>query len=281
MQEIICKNCSHRFSGKFCNNCGEKLYEEDSKSFSHLAEEVFHFFTHLDSKFLKTLKVLFTKPGLVSLEFCEGVRKRYYKPVSLFLVGIIIYLLIPISPGLNMSLQSNLTNTNAVGLGFPQTLVNRKMERQSISFETLSDKYKQKSVVIAKPMLFIILPLVGLTLMMFFFKKGKYYFDHFILGVEISNFFLYVAFIILPIIMSAVAKMIWWLFDKDLQYDDYVTGPIVFTMLLITWVIAFRRFYKVTPFHALLKALLFFIPFAIIVFFIYRLLLFLTTLLFI
>ncbi len=278
---MVCKNCGNGFTGKFCNNCGEKVYEENSKSFAHLAEEVFHFFTHLDNKFLKTLKVLFTKPGQVSLEFCNGIRKRYFRPVSLFLVGIIIYLLVPVSPGLNLSLPANLANTSALGLQFPQAMVDRKMEKQAVSFEALSEKYKQKSVIIAKPMLFIILPLIGLTLMLFFNRRKKFYFDHFILGVEISNFFLYFAFIILAILMSVVAKLIWWAFDKNILYDDYVTGPTVLTALLVNWVIAFKRFYGVKTVQAIIKAFLFLFPFAIIVFFIYRLLLFLTTLLFI
>ena len=257
------------------------MYEENSKSFSHLAEEVFHFLTHLDSKYLKTLKTIFTKPGLVSLEFCEGTRKKYFKPVSLFLIGIIIYLLVPISPGLNLTLETNLVNNKAVGLEFPQAMVEREMERQGLSFEQLSEKYRQKSVIIAKPMLFSILPLIAFTLMLFFKKRKEYYFDHFILGVEISNFFLYFAFILLPLVMSALGKLVWWVFDRDLLYDDYVTGPIVLVALLINWLIAFRRFYGVGLLQASLKALLFVVPFSIIVFFIYRLLLFLTTLLFI
>lgn len=280
-EQQVCKNCGNHFTGKFCNNCGEKVYGEHSKSFSHLAEEVFHFFTHLDSKYLKTLKVIFFKPGQMSLDYCDGVRKKYFKPVSLFLIGIIIYLLLPIAQGLNLNLSTNLSNTKAIGLGFTQQLVNKKIAGKNISFEEFSEKYQQKSTVLAKPMLFIILPLLGWALMLFFNTKRKYYFDHFILGIEISNFFLYLAFIIMPALFAGITKLIFLIAGTDLRYDDYITGPIIMLALIINWSIAFSRFYKVRSITAFLKSILFLIPFTLVVYFIYRILLFLTTLIFI
>src|SRR6218665_2275493 len=252
-EQAVCKNCGNHFTGNYCNHCGEKLYSENDKSFRHLADEVFHFFTHLDSKYLKTLKILFTKPGQLSIEYCDGVRKKYFKPISLFLIGIIIYLLIPLSPGLNMSLEGSLTNYKAIGFTLPEKLVQAKMKKRMLSFEQLSEKYHHKSTVIAKPMLFIILPLIACALMLFFYKRRYYYFDHFILSVELSNFFLYLSFIILPFIFAGIAKLLWWVSGKDLYYADYVTGPIVIVALLIYQAIAFYKFYQVPKWQAFLK----------------------------
>jgi hypothetical protein len=50
---IICKNCGNQFLGKYCNECGEKVYTEHDKTFSHFLGETFHFITHWDSKILK------------------------------------------------------------------------------------------------------------------------------------------------------------------------------------------------------------------------------------
>src|SRR5690349_21293596 len=104
---IACKNCGNQFTGKFCNNCGEKVYTEHDKTFAHFIEESFHFITHIDSKFLRTWWLVMTRPAVVSTDISQGVRKRYYKPINLFLIGVVLYLLFPFFPGLNMPLRTH------------------------------------------------------------------------------------------------------------------------------------------------------------------------------
>src|SRR5687768_6645997 len=108
---ISCKNCGNHFSGKFCNNCGEKVITGHDKSVLHLVDEGFHFLTHFEGKFFTTLRTMFSKPGLLSLDYCNGIRKRYYKPVSFFLLLVILYLLFPMFQGLNMTLSSHMTQS--------------------------------------------------------------------------------------------------------------------------------------------------------------------------
>src|SRR5688500_3391743 len=100
-----CKNCNHSFTGKYCNVCGEKVYSGHDKEIKHVFEEAFHFLTHFEGKFLTTIKTIFTNPGMLSLDYCNGIRKKYFKPISLFLMIVILYLLFPLFEGLNMRLQ--------------------------------------------------------------------------------------------------------------------------------------------------------------------------------
>src|SRR6478736_8508316 len=100
----ICKNCNNSFSGKYCNHCGEKLYHEKDRSVFHLFEEGLHFLTHFDGTFFNTLKKIFTKPGQLSVDYCNGKRKTYFKPLSFFLLLVVLYLLFPVFEGLNMKL---------------------------------------------------------------------------------------------------------------------------------------------------------------------------------
>src|SRR5579871_2821131 len=100
----VCKNCKHSFVGNFCNACGEKVYHENDRAFKHLFEEVLHFLTHFDGTLLRNIKTMLTYPGKVSEDFCYGIRKKYFKPLSLFLLLVILYLLFPLFGGLNMKL---------------------------------------------------------------------------------------------------------------------------------------------------------------------------------
>src|SRR4051812_37895474 len=89
-----CASCGHILNGKFCSQCGEKVLRKEDKSILHFFEEFFHMLTHADSKFLKSLKYLITKPGFLTREYLAGRRKLYASPLSLFFIGNLIYLLI-------------------------------------------------------------------------------------------------------------------------------------------------------------------------------------------
>ena len=97
-----CKNCGNQFTGKYCNVCGEKVYTDHDKSIAHFLEDALHFITHLEGTLITTLKTILTKPGRLSYDYCHGIRKKYFKPLSFFMLLVILYLLFPFFTGLNM-----------------------------------------------------------------------------------------------------------------------------------------------------------------------------------
>jgi Protein of unknown function (DUF3667) len=56
-----------------------------------LAHDVTHEFLHVDSKILRTVKFLLTRPGFLSREYFEGRGVRYVSPLRLYLVCSVIY----------------------------------------------------------------------------------------------------------------------------------------------------------------------------------------------
>src|SRR6478735_1546393 len=170
---IICKNCGNSFVGRFCNICGEKVYTDHDKSFAHIFEEIFHFITHFDNKFFRTLKLFFTKPGLVSTQFCNGVRNKYFRPFSVFMIGVILYLLFPILHGLNMPFKNHINNNRAFHIGFVEKWAVKKAHNQGVSLEEIAVKFDKKSPTISKLLLILIIPLTALALSAVFFKSQK------------------------------------------------------------------------------------------------------------
>ena len=154
----VCKNCGREFSGNFCNQCGEKAYREQDKKLSHVVEEIFHFTTHLDSKFLTTLRLIFTKPGFVSKEYCEGKRKKYFKPVSLFLIGVVIYLLFPLLQGMNISFSNHIQNNGFLGVNYTKEWALKKMEKKRTTEGALAQAFDRTSPKVAKLMMLVLLP---------------------------------------------------------------------------------------------------------------------------
>ena len=88
-----CLNCGTFISEKFCPNCGQKK-EVEKLTFRSLIEEVFHFFSHIEKGFLNTSFKLLIRPDIVIGEYLEGKRKKYFKPLSLFLIWAAIHFLV-------------------------------------------------------------------------------------------------------------------------------------------------------------------------------------------
>jgi hypothetical protein len=273
---VICKNCSNHFTGSYCNQCGEKVYTHHDKSIAHIFEEGFHFLTHFEGSFLTTLKTVFTKPGKFSLDYCNGLRKKYFKPVSLFLLLVVLYLLFPRFQGLNMKLNTyTLKQYDFAWVSLP--LVKSKLKKKDIKLEQLAVLYDSKSSSVSKIGLFFILPFAAAVLLLLFFNKKKFYFDHFILALELSSIYIGLHFLLIPFI-SFIAELInkdWIRFFWDSNYWLYNF------MFALDWIIvsvAFRRFYGQKWIWTIPKAAIYLIVFLFGVIYLYRLLVLVVTL---
>ncbi len=276
-----CINCGSPLSGNFCSNCGEKVFSDHDKTIGHFVHETFHFLTHLDGKFLTSLKAVFSKPGLLSLEYCRGIRKKYFKPVSLFLVGVIIYLFFPLLQGLNMSYYENINTFSALHVYVVEDVAVKKAEKKNITTEELANRYDAKSPKVSKIMLLLLLPFSGLLLWLLFFRKREYLFDHLIMGTEINTVFLYMVFLFIPLLLLLGGK-IWYLISgNDSHYGDPVIVPLQIVILSAYWSISFRKFYGTGVWETIWKTFVFFVLHGLLVYVVYRLLLFLVVMMFI
>ncbi len=80
-----CKNCRNRFTGHFCNECGQQA-DTHRITWHFIWHEIPHSVWHVDHGILFTLKELFTRPGYTIREFLEGKRVRHYRPLALVLL---------------------------------------------------------------------------------------------------------------------------------------------------------------------------------------------------
>jgi hypothetical protein len=249
-----CKSCNNVFTGRFCNSCGEKVFSEKDKSLAHIFEEVFHFITHFEGSFFTTLKTFLGSPGKFSLEFCSGIRKKYFKPISFFLLLVILYLLFPKFAGLNMKLAV-LANPDYGYSNFTLSLIKSKMTAKSITAIELAKLYDAKSPSISKIALFLYIPLSCFVLQLLFLQKRKPFYDNFILSTEISSFFIfssYLAFPFLAFLVNLIAPNLNYLF-----YDGSWLWYIVSILFVAFISIAFINFYNTKWYIAIPKGLLF------------------------
>ena len=270
---IVCKNCGYHFSGKYCSQCGEKVYKETDRKISHLFEEAFHFITHFEGTLFTTLRTIFKTPGKLSTDYCNGIRKKYFKPLSLFLLLVVLYLLFPLASGLNMPLKNHV-DQNAYGEFATKKVESYLQQHPTITYAMLEEKFAAKSEKLSKLLLLMIVPCVALILWGLTFFKRKYFFDQMVLSAEINSFFLIANFFLLPLIIALIylaAKVfnfsVVWVTD-----DRYTFIGQVATALFTAF--SMKRFYGFKPLYRIIASLVFIYFHGLIVYSFYKFTLF-------
>jgi hypothetical protein len=264
-----CKNCESMLQGRFCSNCGQKVYNERDKSLGKISEEVFHFMTHFDGKLINTLKTIYQNPGKFSLDYSNGIRQKYYKPISLYLLIVVVYLLFPLVGGMNMEMKYYKT-TPIVGEYISKQIENKSLEK-NLSEELLSEKFNEKSKNTSKVLLLLLIPLAIPLLYLLYFNRNRYVFDNIILLTEINIFFLLTIYILIPLFSLPFLHF----FNTSL--DEGVFVPISVVIFGLFCIILLHNVFKEKLWVSVLKGVIFTLLFLPITINLYRIIVFETT----
>ena len=237
-----CKSCGNNHQENYCPACGEKAFHPKQLSIKHFLEETFEGFVHFDSKFLYTLKILITKPGQVSLDYTEGRRVKYMKPVQLFLVVNLIYFIIMIgnTNTYGLSLYNYVTYRPFINFNTWQ-IVKQKLAHSKLSYSEFQQLFNERIVSDSKEFIFLFILLYGIIFGLFLFWKKKYFVEHLIFA---ANFMTMV--LIVQIISAYAIKMPFYLIaktDYSPNFDNFLSAFIALSTAVYTS-IAIRRFYK-------------------------------------
>ncbi len=269
MEKNKCKNCESLLYGKFCSDCGQKVYNERDKSLSKISEEVFHFMTHFDGKLFNTLKSIYRHPGKLSLDYCNGIRQKYYKPISLYLVIVVLYLLFPLVGGMNMEMKYYKT-TPIVG-GYVSKQIESKALERNLSEELLSEKFNEKSKSTSKILLLLLIPLATPLLYLLYFNRRRFVFDNVILLTEINIFFLLSLYILIPFFSLPI------LYFFNTNMSENVFAPLSVVIFGLYCIILFHNVFKEKWWISVLKGGVFALLFLPITINLYRIIVFETT----
>lgn len=87
-----CLNCQTEFHGHFCPECGQAS-SVHRITFKETLTQFFSFAFSLQGPLLFTAWSLVLRPGSVYRAFIAGQRKKYYNPISLFVLVTAVYLI--------------------------------------------------------------------------------------------------------------------------------------------------------------------------------------------
>src|SRR5688572_26525225 len=84
-----CANRGALLADRYCGRCGQD--SQVSLSLGHFLHELAEGLFHVDSRFWRTLRTLFTRPGLITEQYLAGKRNSYSPPFRSYLVISILY----------------------------------------------------------------------------------------------------------------------------------------------------------------------------------------------
>ena len=129
-----CLNCGTRLDPEihnFCPHCGQ-LNNVRKETVGHLLRDLVEEFLHLDSKVMRSLVPLITKPGQIAREYIAGQRVRYFHPVRMFLTLTVILFIV-------MGSGSSHQNEHESEDEFTLSVGTNAENRDSSDIDTLSD----------------------------------------------------------------------------------------------------------------------------------------------
>jgi len=246
---MICQNCGNALQENFCPHCGEKKLDPHELTVKHFLSETLESFFHFDNRFFKSLKKLLLHPGELSVNFVEGRRVGFMKPLQLFLILNISLFFIPGNP-FALPLYNYITYKPFTNYG-TRAVVEAKIKKDNISLKEYFHQFDEKIKSESKEFIFVYIPFYALIFALLFFFKRRNFAEHLVFACHFMG--MYILFSILNYILL---EMPFYLLSKDSysQLFDNIDTLLVQIVILVYLFLAIRRFYKTTFVWSLFSA---------------------------
>ena len=258
-----CKSCQFQFDSNlpFCPNCGGKKIEGRltvKSVFQEFCQNVFN----IDNKFISTIRDLTVQPETVFKAYIAGARKRYYNPVSLIAIAIVLS---TISSNLlfektdayyNQEFQENAFELGYKGAGGSEEELQEKLKDKEFKEEL--ETRKQKSIETQNKinnfvrnnlglLAYLNIPVYALIAYLVFMNKKMYNF------AEMVSIILY---------QNAYTTLIGFLLSLlflSLGLDIFILSGFTFLIIYIYSNYSFQRLFKLSAKQLIVANLKFFL----------------------
>ena|GEM_PF-1111395 len=187
-----CPTCGADFFGLFCHSCGEKRISASDLSLRNYAQTLLEDFTHLDSKLLRTIRLLLTRPSELSAAYITGRRSRYIKPLQVFLLVNLVFFLVfsgndAFAPRLTYVYNSGINLWNGLPI---KTWVDTYAAKNGMSVEAAISIMDTEISNLTKGMLYVFVPILGLVFWGLFYRQNRLFICHLIFATHWFAFFI-------------------------------------------------------------------------------------------
>lgn len=199
-----CLNCGRALAGPYCSACGQKDATR-ILPLGHLLHDLVHELIHVDHHIFRTLWLLLSRPGLLTVEYLEGRRSRHLPPFRLYLITSFVLFLVlgALTPRwlkMNNSGKGGTTQaTLVVGDGTAAkkhdpssknkipTPFEQKLNQGAKKAAEHPGEFFAHVLALLPKVLFILLPLFGVLLKLLYLRRRVLYAAHLIFALHLHT----------------------------------------------------------------------------------------------
>jgi hypothetical protein len=246
VQIVACPNCGAEVADAFCPHCGQERTHLGA-SLRELARDFIDEHVGVDSKILRTLFRL-AHPGALTVDYLEGRRTRYVRPLRLYLSVSVLFFVAMSIPALGSRSVITIRTTsspNASGAWRAQAAGVTASHRQKdvdnwwttakrtrlVRFGAMSDAERSAELsrlflLYMPKMVFALLPIFAVLVHALHRRSGRNYAEHFIFALHLHTF----AFLLLTV--ALLPRFIW---------PHWMAGPVAVLIDIAYLAVALRR----------------------------------------
>lgn len=240
-----CPTCGEAIAQQFCPACGEQKFDRRSFSFRHFARHAAHELLEFDSKILRTIRYLFSRPAFVTAEYLAGKRSLYVNPFRFYV------LCFALSTLLTSSYRSVLdfkTMSNADKAGVLNRALNKLAKKKGVSEEVLVEHMNERLHFYYEGSK-ILNALVMACLLAIFYHKRKWYFgEH-----AVTSFY----FLSFTLLLTIVKWPFWLALGAPIQGARAYGLSIIFLAIALPYLwVTLRQLHGEGPWKTAAKSVL-------------------------
>lgn len=193
-----CTNCGAENVEVFCAHCGEKQPGHHDLAVNHFAHDVVHEVVHLDGKLFRTLRDLVTKPGLLTVEYFAGRKKRYITPLRLFITLFALQFLAftAYKPAAIFSIEKM---AQYEGAGKLREMIGKKAVKHQMNAEQLAERIDARWQRNLSLLQFVNILGVALVLKLIYLRRKRFLVEHLVFAAHYYSFVYVVLLLTWPI----------------------------------------------------------------------------------
>jgi hypothetical protein len=252
----VCPTCGEAAEGKYCAKCGEQIQLRPDYSFRGLIGETLNVVANLESNIFRSFAFLIAKPGLLTVEYFAGRRKRHLKPLQLFIFCNVIFFFVQAFAGFNSMRTPLQVHLYRMPYGrFARYKVGNELQKTGMSYTDYETRFNSNIETQAKTLIFLMIPMFAAGLALIYLGQKEYFVKHIVFATHFFAFYL-LLLSLFYLVLEVTAKIIASLggSPRSLFTDLFVT-VIVLSVSFVYLLLAGRRAYPQPLLKAALRAL--------------------------
>jgi hypothetical protein len=174
-----------------CPTCGEQAPHPKDLTLVGLLHHLFHTLTSVDSRLLRSLRALTTRPGVLTNAYLRGPRKPFIGPFELFLIVNVVFFAVQSFSGwpiFSTTLDAHLHGQDWSSLA--QSLVDQKLRVTHTALSAYTPIFDHAVEINAKSLVILMVLPFALLLIPLFHGSGRPFVTHLVFALHFYAFLL-------------------------------------------------------------------------------------------